>query len=32
MVKRYPGTTIEVLNLQKGGSKTLFDGILQPAE
>lgn len=27
MVKRYPGTTIEVLNLQKGGSKTLFDGI-----
>lgn len=27
MVKKYPGTTIEVLRLQKGNSKTLFDGI-----
>lgn len=27
MVKRYPGTTIEVLNLQRGSSKVLFDGI-----
>ncbi len=27
MVKKYPGTTIEVLNLQKGNSRVLFDGI-----
>ena len=27
MVKRYPGTTIEVIELHRGGSKSLFDGI-----
>ena len=27
MIKRYPGTTIEVLNLQRGNSRSLFDGI-----
>ena len=27
MATTYPGTTIEVLNLQKGNSKVLFDGI-----
>ncbi len=27
MVKKYPGTTIEVLDLKKGSSKILFDGI-----
>ena len=27
MVTKYPGTTIEVLNLRKGDSKILFDGI-----
>lgn len=27
MATKYPGTTIEVLNLQKGNSKVLFDGI-----
>ena len=27
MIKKYPGTTIEVLNLQRGSSKILFDGI-----
>ena len=27
MVTKYPGTTIEVLNLQNGNSRSLFDGI-----
>lgn len=27
MQKKYPGTTIEVLAMQKGGSRILFDGI-----
>ncbi len=27
MATKYPGTTIEVLSLQKGSSKTLFEGI-----
>lgn len=27
MVTKYPGTTIEVLNLQRGSSRSLFDGI-----
>ena len=27
MVKKYPGTTIEVLDLRRGSSKVLFDGI-----
>jgi len=27
MATKYPGTTIEVLNLRKGDSKVLFDGI-----
>jgi DNA-binding transcriptional MerR regulator len=27
MAKKYPGTTIEVLSMQKGGSRILFDGI-----
>ena len=27
MTKKYPGTTIEVLAMQKGGSRILFDGI-----
>lgn len=27
MITKYPGTTIDVLSLKKGGSKLLFDGI-----
>ena len=27
MIKRYPGTTIEVLDLQRGNSRSLFEGI-----
>ena len=27
MIKKYPGTTIEVLNLKQGSSRSLFDGI-----
>ncbi len=27
MIKKYPGTTIEVLTMQKGSSRLLFDGI-----
>ena len=27
MTKKYPGTTIEVLAMQKGSSRLLFDGI-----
>ena len=27
MIRRFPGSTVEVLRLEKGSSKTLFDGI-----
>ena len=27
MIRTFPGTTVEVLHLEKGSSKTLFDGI-----
>ena len=30
MITKYPGTTIEVLNMQKGCSRTLFEGIFAP--